>query len=1106
MPTYAAGTLPAQTTPPAPGSSGPTTPYGLPAVPGLDPVTQAARYRTFTQTWARRWPAYTSMGFSSQDLTPALRYDLAHLNTTGSLLPESHVAAIAVAAHTGKPYAPTKQPNIIQAARSDIGNLLRSIPNLPAELLVKEPARINAALGGRWSAQIESQSWLSDLKDMLSHPFFTAPAPDYKAEEASMRAQYGANWAAHVPGLRMIPGYTTTLSLLNPQGRGELLAHPVTTLLDVAPYLGKALGLAGELAVPESLSGVARYSVSPALRDIGVRPSTLGEMTRGFLDRPLQTLPYGGIGADTRELAKMVNTAQQQAGRAYTVGSQEMVDQLASSISDPVARREFIRNPAIAEEVFRQVQGTAPEQIPHLVRAFSDPTYSIPDAPPHIQAMAETMRDLARRAEWLGVKEGHLVRIEGVDPSVNGLVYSTDSPAGRAYTAFLARTKGAAGPGAVMSADALDEAQREALHTISRFAPAAYTPAVNSIAKALLGLRTASNEMLIGGSAEFDKVLSEVNASWRNLRAAGYDPPWIHETPTAGRRPFITPGKEADPAFIRNRTLAVNGSYIPQLQVAASDTVRQMVEAEYSRQVVDEITARHARPMADVLKAYTDRFEPGQGSQAQIALERRIAANWVPWKPGEYFGGRIFHHAGEDSALVIPRQVDQALKAMVPKAPSRLLSWSPLVKGVWVSSILSFSPAYLVHNLLGSMTMLLAGTGPSVLTYLDRAWEMARHEETLPEFSLGHMGLDLAGNNEAIAYWTGKTYGRILDTIQKASTPARSIVGFAERLYKSMAYLYGQDKALGAGMDEAGAREAGIRMADKVLHDFNTMTPIERNIVRHVFPFYGWMKTLWGFTLSYPFDHPLRIAIANNITRVTGQDRDHRLADLWDNLFQIGSPSGGPFGRVKVLDLTSINPFATAANMFTLSGLLSHFNPAISTALSIAGWVPATQQEMFPQLDYDPTTGRLVVQQQSLGQRALSALGVFPQLEAGLEALKLTDASRNQALADPAGWRQAWEQKLFNLPFKATPTGLESKDLGVTIAQGEEARVTVANKDVDAAVRNGDLGLLQSYFPRATAADLNQLRTLYYLPKLTGSGTSPTGLQMINLLKLAGRG
>src|SRR5690606_20404401 len=147
---------------------------------------------------------------------------------------------------------------------------------------------------------------------------------------------------------------------------------------------------------------------------------------------------------------------------------------------------------------------------------------------------------------------------------------------------------------------------------------------------------------------------------------------------------------------------------------------------------------------------------------------------------------------------------------------------------------------------------------------------------------------------------------------------------FVDDMYRSMAYLYGKKKGMRGGLSEDAAHLAGIELANKVLQNWDAMTPLERSLLRNIFPFYGWMKHILMYTGSMPIDHPLRVGVLSNFAR--NEIEDWGLPQRFYAMFMLGEPD--KYGNVKAISFRGSNPFSDVANYMTLAVVINQIGRA----------------------------------------------------------------------------------------------------------------------------------------------------------------------------------
>jgi hypothetical protein len=332
----------------------------------------------------------------------------------------------------------------------------------------------------------------------------------------------------------------------------------------------------------------------------------------------------------------------------------------------------------------------------------------------------------------------------------------------------------------------------------------------------------------------------------------------------------------------------------------------------------------------------------------------------------------------------VPRAVYEVLSDMTnrPKMPFASIV-NPITKAFRVS-VIALSPRVQLYNVLGGATMLMGETGPGGFKYLRQAMDWVRNPEMIPEEMAGlrrtlgaqrqimrefDESLPLIERQKKAAamanYAGGKTLGRLwqevrnskaLGMVNKAADKMFDLNAFMDDTYRAMGYMHGYDKALTKGMSREVAEKAGLELARKVMMDWGGLTPVERTLMKSIFPFYSFMNHAIRYVARYPIDHPLRAAIVGAFGRAQQDDLDGLLPDRFLGSFFFGGTDNQ--GNRNALNLTPFNPFGDVANMMTLAGFLSATNPLIATALESVG-LDRGQAELYPSLRYNAETGRL---------------------------------------------------------------------------------------------------------------------------------------------------
>lgn len=483
---------------------------------------------------------------------------------------------------------------------------------------------------------------------------------------------------------------------------------------------------------------------------------------------------------------------------------------------------------------------------------------------------------------------------------------------------------------------------------------------------------------------ELRALQNEVQATWQELKAAGLEPVFVHRVSPdkvgqiANPRVSPTPVR---PSQFRDSTLDFT-PHVNDITVAISHQAMELLSQRASQGFSTELLQRFGRDEASLVQEYMAAARTQ--TSRNPAIDQLTHANklmqreWTPFDPSSVLSPNAVKTLGiQGDRVWLPKTVANTLKRMqAPNAPRITALFDP-VMNVFRTSILPLSPRWHIYNIFGGGV----ATATALPTWRpDRIWSYARDAakmvktgdfSSLPEqvrFGLGSMTRDALD----FQYRAGGTLRRLWDEgqakvpgLEAAAKGGQALIKGSYKLnqmfddfYRAFSYIAGYDKALTKGLSKEMAQKTGIELSRKILQQWDELTPIERTILRNVFPFYGFMQHILRYTLTYPFDHPVRASIMGSFARNELEDLGTGLPQTFLNSFFLGSPDAN--GNVKSINLRGLNPFTDVANYFTLAGFLGATNPLLTTALQSAGVDTQTGgPELYPSLRYDPDTGRL---------------------------------------------------------------------------------------------------------------------------------------------------
>lgn len=483
--------------------------------------------------------------------------------------------------------------------------------------------------------------------------------------------------------------------------------------------------------------------------------------------------------------------------------------------------------------------------------------------------------------------------------------------------------------------------------------------------------------------ADVRAIQNEVARTWQEMRDAGFDPVFVHHVrPDAANlnTPLVLE-QITTPTQVRRRTYDFS-PYVEDAAVGLNHAAMEWLGRQGSERFFDEIVGTVGKT-EDVLRAeYLPIARRNVGGDPRLVrgeLKRLIDDDWVPYDPRTYMPWRKTFDQFPSNYRV-PRAAHDTISRMhVPPSGRLTQTLDPGMK-LFRTSVLPLSPRWHVYNIIGGGIMVTMRTSPvTIMKYARKAWEMTRDADSLPpEISrgFGSMPREVIEWNRkapkaervAAGYHVlgGQKMRQLWDQVQMAKGKFDTVIeasydlnGRFDDFYRTIAYLEGKDKAVLGGMDEATARQAGVDLSRKIMQDWDRLTPVERQIMRYVFPFYGWMQHVMRYAFTYPIDHPWRAEIVSKFARNELEDMQGGLPERFMNMFFIGQPDEN--GRVRGLNLNGLNPFADVANYFTLAGFAGNAGPYVGSLLQMFGVDPISGGPMlYPDLRYDAQTGRLV--------------------------------------------------------------------------------------------------------------------------------------------------
>jgi len=537
----------------------------------------------------------------------------------------------------------------------------------------------------------------------------------------------------------------------------------------------------------------------------------------------------------------------------------------------------------------------------------------------------------------------------------------------------------------------------------------------------------------------FDKnlyrtVQREAARQWQAWRDQGLDPVYTHTVTPNKANSAVNPYATIIPraaSSIKKRSWDM----APGVKNVGVSMTHQMMEL-ISREQVQIAIKQIIDQMGETEQALRQRFTPAAQYRASVNdaldfeghLQQIINEKYKRFDPDVqgYSWGSPYLNRLKQEGMFIPRPVANNLKQLAD--PKRLLGGAlDPVTNLFRVATTSLSLRTQVYNIIGNAVATeLARPGATLRAGAQvRKWMKdpslvpPKLQEIIGSQKNIFMELDKealgAVNTGIFHYMKGKTLKRLWD--QEQATKANRIgqpldkfkgkvSGLVEKsydlngkvddFYRMVNYIDAYDNAVKKGSSIADAERQAVTAVRENLQDWMSMTPVERSVIRSIFPFYGYMGHAMRFVLRYPLDHPLRTEMMTKLALAELEDQDHLPSRFLSMLFLGGT---GPNGEQNAINAGPFNPFGEIASFMSVQGVLGATNPVVSTLLEQAGIVNG-EAELYPSLRYDSTTGRLG----AAGGNPITAMlhNTIPQSQVFTALMGVNEQYRDMAQRDPA--------------------------------------------------------------------------------------------------------
>ena len=516
----------------------------------------------------------------------------------------------------------------------------------------------------------------------------------------------------------------------------------------------------------------------------------------------------------------------------------------------------------------------------------------------------------------------------------------------------------------------------------------------------------------------------EVAQTWRQMRAAGDDPTFVHKVSRSRGSTVAQPRIGPVPNVI-SQGLPRYFDMSPGVHdwaVAFTHQGMEVLQRQATQNFIQWVMDNYGRKQADLIDEYASASRNPGALDFNQQLRDSLGQHWEVFNPEKkgYSWGGVTLNKFNGEQVWIPKALAKNLDRLIPTS-SPLRAVFDGTTDTFRTAVVGLSPKTHINNILGGLLMVVGQTDPTVFKYWRQARELINAPESITDpalrasvgsFKREFLDSNLARSHAKLSYDFGSNVNTIYDTFLKARDKAAAsgakeflgkaidksltLNGIADDQYRVMAYLYGYDKAVAKGLSEEGARIAGQELLRKSMMDWTSLTPIERQIYKSIFPFYGFMRHSMQYVANFPIDHPLRAATMASFAQAEQEDNNGLPLNMLGFL-PIGSPNSK--GGQNFIQIGAMNPFNDVANLFTVAGFLRSTNPIMSSAFESVGLTQGSA-DLYPTLRFDPDSGRLdAVHASFLGSLAENTI---PQTRLLSSFLGINSDFNRQLQKDPA--------------------------------------------------------------------------------------------------------
>jgi len=565
-----------------------------------------------------------------------------------------------------------------------------------------------------------------------------------------------------------------------------------------------------------------------------------------------------------------------------------------------------------------------------------------------------------------------------------------------------------------------------------------------------------------------DKLIKDTEPQWQMLKEAGIDPVYVHRVPI-GRTRILKLPRLTDYVSrigqVEGRSITDPSPYVHDITIAIAHQGAEMVAKRLSSDVLNEvgrtIGVREGSLLERVMPEARRQHALDPTKEVSDIANELIRETHVPYNPNTLINPQIRQMGLNPDQLWIPKNLAKNIEQYYHPEIGKILGVMKPINGMFRTSVLPFSMRWHLNNAIGN-TIVMAVSKPSALLKLPEAVKeiklFQKGEGTLPEdigYSTGVSRKQLDYDRHELLNWEkGQRIAKTLQTIQESKIgrgfdAARQfsydVNSAVDDFSRVATFLAERKTVLRKGENLAAANAAGLEAVNRYFQNWNAMTPVERNLLREVFPFYAFTSYAMRFVMEYPGMHPLRASIMSNMAEAEIRDMNESLPPEMMQYLALGGQDA--HGDQSFLSTKGLNPFADTANQFTIKGFLSGLNP-VGQAVAKSLGADLGQGGYMGRPQYDESTGKLTESKPGFLDSLISS--TVPQIQFLTRKLGKDPEYNSLLRTNPAA-----AQRLL-VSGIGLPAVYRSINIPETEMKSELARLTAQRNALKTALETGD--------------------------------------------------